>query len=249
MNRLSTFCLLIISLWLPTSGVFAQVSERPQISVSGTAVTCVNPDEIIWSITTTDDDPDLAKAKIASDQSAARVLAIRDRLKIAPEQLTSGRLKIERVVEHVNTDQNHGPVPVFRHFRIQREFSIKQKNLDRFDEFLSEIVGGPVEGSFRYETSRRYELRNETRIKAVKLARDKAVAMAEALGVTVGEPLKITEGTTGWRGNTTSNFAYNAAPEIGAADQRDGQMVPDAIEIQISVQVVFALQTSAPDKK
>ncbi|MCH2178710.1 MAG: SIMPL domain-containing protein [Mariniblastus sp.] len=241
MNRISTLGLLMMAWWFPGADVFAQVSERPQISVTGTAVTCVNPDEIIWSITTTDEDPDLTKAKIASDQSAARVLAIRDRLKIAQEQLTSGRLQIERVVERVDAKRNLAPVTVFKHFRIQREFSIKQKDLDRFDEFLSEIVGGPVEGSFRYETSQRYELRNETRIKAVKLARQKAVAMAEALGVGVGEPLKITESSNGWPRNT-SNFAYNQVQQRGAADQRDGQLVPDAIEIQISVQVVFALQ-------
>jgi hypothetical protein len=229
--------ILFASFYLP-SEIFADDGDRPQISVTGTAVTCVTPDEIVWAITTTDDDPDLAKAKMASDKSAARVMAIRDRLKIAPDQLTSGRLQIEKVYDR---DRNRNET-TFKHFRVQRQFSIKQKDLDRFDEFLSEIVGGPVEGSFRYDTSRRYQLRNETRIKAVKLAQQKAAAMAEALGVAIGEPLKIMESTGMWQAQA-SNFAYNEA-QMDAADQTDGQMVPDAIEIKISVQVVFALKSS-----
>ena len=64
MNRILMLGLLMMAWWSPGADVFAQVSERPQISVTGTAVTCVNPDEIIWSITTTDEDPDLTKAKI-----------------------------------------------------------------------------------------------------------------------------------------------------------------------------------------
>lgn len=232
-----TFCLMLCGSFYLTSGAVADDGSQPEITVTGTAVTCVTPDEIVWSITTTDDDPDLEKAKKASDESAARVMAIRDKLKIAPDQLTSGRLQIEKVYDR---DRNRVET-TFKHFRVRRQFSIKQKDLDRFDEYLSEIVGGPVEGSFRYETSRRYEIRNETRIKAVKLAKQKAAAMAEALGVAIGEPLKIMEITGGW-GAAANNFAYNEV-QMDAADQTDGQMVPDAIEIKISVQVVFALKS------
>lgn len=239
MVRWVTVCLMLCGSFYLPSGILADDGDQPEITVTGTAVTCVTPDEILWSITTTDDNPDLAKAKKASDESAARVMAIRDRLKIAPDQLTSGRLQIEKVYDR---DRNRNET-TFKHFRVQRQFSIKQKDLDRFDEFLSEIVGGPVEGSFHYDTSRRYKLRNETRIKAVKLAQQKAAAMAEALGVTIGEPLKIMEGGSAWGGGANANnFAYNEV-QNDVADQTDGQMVPDAIEIKISVQVVFALKS------
>ncbi|MEC9092684.1 MAG: SIMPL domain-containing protein [Planctomycetota bacterium] len=219
----------------------ANEGDKPNVSVTGTAVTCVTPDQILWSITTTDDNADLAKAKQASDESAARVMAIRDKLDIAPEKLTSGRLQINKIY-----DRDRGRnVSTFKHFRITRTYSIQQDDLDRFDEFLSEIVGGPVEGSFRYETSRRYELRNETRINAVKVARRKAQAMAVALGVDIGDPISIAE-TGGAYPSQTSNFAYNAVP--GDADQQNGKMIPDAIEIKISVQVVFELKTTGEGK-
>ena len=228
--------LLFLSAVCLSGLAMADEGDTPQVSVTGTAVTCVTPDRIIWSITTTDDNVDLAKAKQASDASAARVMAIRDKLDIAPEKLTSGRLQINKIYDR---DRNRN-VSTFKNFRITRTFSIQQDDLDRFDEFLSEIVGGPVEGSFRYETSRRFELRNETRINAVKVARRKAQAMASALGVDIGAPISIAE-TGGAFPTQTSNFAYNDS--TGDADQQSGQMVPDSIEIKISVQVVFALKT------
>ncbi|MCH2182445.1 MAG: SIMPL domain-containing protein [Mariniblastus sp.] len=234
-------CLWIIVLGMPFQAA-AEVGDQRKISVTGTAVTCVTPDEIIWSITTTDDNPDLAKAKMASDQSAARVMAIRDKLEIAPDQLTSGRVQIEKVYDR---DRN-GNTTTFKNFRVRRQFSIRQKDLDRFDDFLTEIVGGPVEGSFRYDTSRRYELRNQTRINAVKIAQKKAAAMAEALGVRIGEPIQISESSSSWPAQA-NNFAYNEV-QRGAADQTDGQMVPDAIEIKISVQVDFALESVVSPK-
>ncbi|MEE2825317.1 MAG: SIMPL domain-containing protein, partial [Planctomycetota bacterium] len=227
--------LLVVGPWLPLKAIADEGNVR-KISVTGTAVTCVTPDEIVWSITTTDNDPNLAKAKMASDQSAARVMAIRDKLKIEPDQLTAGRVQIQKLYDR---DRN-GNRAEFKEFSVRREFSIRQKNLDRFDDFLTEIVGGPVEGSFRYDSSRRYELRNQTGINAVKIAQKKAAAMADALGVRIGEPIEIRESVNAWGPTQVSNFAYNQQ-ETGAADETQGRLVPDAIEIKISVQVDFAL--------
>lgn len=230
--------LLVFSPLLPMNANADEGNPR-KISVTGTAVTCVTPDEIVWSIMTTDNDPNLAKAKLASDQSAARVMAIRDKLKIKPEQLTSGQVIIDK---RYNRDSNGTPT-TFKEFSLSRQFSIRQKELDRFDEFLTEIVGGPVEGSFRYDTSLRYEVRNKTRINAVKIAQKKAAAMAEALGVRIGEPIEIRESSTAWAEMQTRNFVYNQQEPV---DATEGQMVPDAIQISISVQVDFALESIPP---
>ncbi len=61
--------LLVMSAVSLSGLAMADEGDRPQVSVTGTAVTCVTPDQIIWSITTTDDNVDLAKAKHAARRS------------------------------------------------------------------------------------------------------------------------------------------------------------------------------------
>ena len=71
--------------------------------------------------------------------------------------------------------------------------------------------------------------------------------MAEALGVRIGEPIEIRESVNAWGPTQVSNFAYNQQ-ETGAADETQGRLVPDAIEIKISVQVDFALESIRPQQ-
>ncbi len=220
------------------SALSADEETKPSISVTGTAVTRATPDTIVWSITTTDEDRDLTVAKKASDEAAKRVMALGDTLDLESGQLTSGRLAIEKIY---NRDQ-HRNKTTFKHFRVQRHYTLKQKDLTKFDEFLTQIVGGPVEASFFFESSKIYDLRDETRIKAIKLARKKAEAMADALGVEVGKPITISEAGGGGAPRVTMFNGMSSAPAAGPIDGASGAIVPDAIEVVISVNVTFELK-------
>ena len=242
MRRLFTLSLFCFLGLFAKSFLTADEATQPSISVTGTAVTRVTPDTIVWTITTTDEDRDLAIAKQASDEASKRVMALGDKLGLDRGQLTSGRLAIEKVF---NRDMR-GNKTSFKHYRVQRHYTLKQNDLTKFDEFLTHIVGGPVEARFVFESSRIYDLRNETRIKAIKLARKKAEAMAAALGSQVGKPIMISESIGNlWQPNFAENAMFNGMSSASGAspvDRASGAIVPDAIEVVISINVTFELK-------
>jgi uncharacterized protein YggE len=214
--------------------------DRRAVTVTGTSVIRVAPDIIVWRIGTTDTDPNLLQAKQKSDEKAKKILALRDALKIAPQDIQSGNLRIEKIYQR----DRQGNQQEFRHFEITRSFTIRQHDVQRFDEFLSRLVGGgDVEADFSFESSKFHELRIETRRKAVIAARDKARDMTDTLGAVLGPVLKIDEYQPSFfQPSPMSNSAFGAPSLPAEVDNDSGTLAPGAIEIRVSVVVRFEIK-------
>ena len=217
----------------------AQEPER-KVSVWGTAVTTTVPDLVIWQLTTTDLEKELLAAKGKSDAKLKAILGLREELGVALEDVQTGYLSIHK--EYVR--DKYGNAGEFKGFLITRTVSFTERDLKRFDEFLSKFTArAEVELGFSFDTTRRHELRNETRLKALAAAKKKAAEMTTALGATLGKVLTIEEEKPSrsiqtWASNVASPDEGDRSPE----DVASGTMAPGSIEIRVSVHASFAIE-------
>ena len=214
------------------------------ISVSGTVETKVAPDHVVWTIGLSDGDRRLLDAKRKNDLKVEAVLALRKKLSIADGDLETGGLNIQR--DYERTPQgNQGP---FKGFIISRTVTIRQRDLKRFDEFLDALVSSAeMEVGFSLESSKVADVRVETRLKALEIAKNKAAAMAKVVDAKLGRVLEVSEDTSrgGWGSwSPYSNYAANAfaGPATPAPDVGSDRFVPGNITLSVTVHATFELQ-------
>lgn len=234
---------------------FASHAEEPgrlrQISVSGTATTHVAPDTVVWSVWTSDLNLELPAAKASSDVKLKKLLTLTQELGVAPEDVQTANMEITKSYD----SQRDGQPPIFRGFLIRRSLSIKQHDISRFDEFLTKMVSSTdIEASFYFESSKLNKIRWDTRLEAVKIAKEKAVAMAEVLGATVGEVVSLDESSPILYGrggsinqsnnfsNVSQLFSTQSDGGGGTADTTQGTLAPGALDIQVSISATFELK-------
>jgi uncharacterized protein YggE len=210
------------------------------VSVTGTTVARAQPDTVVWSITVRRTNRELAKAQAACDEGVKHVLALRGQLKIKPQDAQTGYLSVQKIFDR---DQA-GNQMSFRHFEVVRTVTLRQQDTTRFDEILAQLVGTEdVEVSYHLESSEYHKLRAQTRLEAVKAAREKAQAMTELLGAKLGRPLRIAEPQENWGSAHLgfSNTAY-AAPRQAEPDEAPGTFSPGSVEIRVSIEVDFEIE-------
>lgn len=220
------------------------VAEGPRVStvsVVGTAVTRVAPDLVAWQIGISEFDQTPLPAKERCDAKVKAVLALASELGVAPEDVQTGSLNIRREYNH----DEQGRQTTFKHFAVNQPITIRQRDLTRFDEFISRLMTmGDMEVSFSPESSRALELRKDTRVKAVRAAREKVDIMCREAGGKAGRPLRIEE----YKENDFGQAAYmsNANVLVAAGEQMpdlsEGTFAPGAIEIRVTVYVDFAIE-------
>ena len=230
------------------------VEPPATISVSGTMVTQVPPDIIVWNLDITQRSAALKDAKAACDAATARVLNVIKALNTASADVQTGQLNVRR---EYNRDNNSNQTP--KGWIVSRAIALKQRELARFDEIFAELVdAADVELSFRFESSRFHELRGETRLKAVEMAKQKAQALSEALGVTLGQPISVEERGSrppagmengGFSSSNAMPWYVSNAPNMTAPaaapaveDAATGTMAPGVTEIRETVFVTFKIQ-------
>jgi len=208
------------------------------ISVTGTVETKVAPDHIVWSINLRDANPDLKVAKEASDQKVKTIVGLRGKLGVAEGDLETGPVRINR---EYNRDER-GNRTDFKEFVVSRDITIRQRDLKRFDEYLDTLVSSAdMEASFSYATSNLYEIRSETRLDALRVAKEKAAQMADVVGAKLGPAVKISEDNdrSGWRDFASNLAVTRSEPSIDLATER---FVPGAITVKVSVNATFELE-------
>ena len=138
-----------------------------------------------------------------------------------------------------------GNITSFRHFEVVRSVTLRQHDTTQFDDMLARLVGtADIEVSHHLESSEYHKLRAQTRLEAVKAAREKAAAMTELLGAKLGRALRIAEPRENWSspyGGFASNMAFSA-PREAEPDEAPGTFAPGAIEVKVSIEVDFEIE-------
>ena len=237
MNRIVcvAVCLMVLGF---NAGRAEDAGPVRTISVTGTIERQVAPDYISWQIKLSDADKNLIRAKTTSDENVKAVVALQNKLKVAEGDLETGPVRITRVYER----NDRGVQGKFKHYAIYRSITIRQRDLDRFDEFFNALVASAdMEVDFKLSSSKIPEVRAEIRLEAMKVAKEKATAMAAAVGAGLGRVLTIDE--HGSRGNRLNPF--NPSPNVGSrpsADLATDKFVPCTISAVVSVYLIFELE-------
>ena len=224
---------------LMAASLRAEDTQR-QISVTGTVETKTAPDQIIWSVTLTDTDKDMRAAMNKNDEKIRAIVALRNQLKVDDEDMDTGTVSIQREYER----GPQGARGDFKHYLVRRNVTIRQRDLKRFDEFLDLLIASSeMEMSFRFESSKMEDIRAETRLKAVKVAKDKAQAMAEVVGSRLGKALNISENSPDGR-FMESNMRLNNSFIQGmpSTDLSTEKFIPGAISVKMTVYATFELK-------
>lgn len=231
--------LATLGLFLVMTGVVSgdEGEEARTVSVSGTAVMKAAPDQVVWRIELSDFDKDMRAAKQRNDAKVQAVLALREELDIGEQELETGHLSISREYER----GKYGERNAFKHYAVRRSVTIRQTDLRRFDEYLDKLVASSeMEVNFSFESSKMHELRAETRLKALAVAKEKAAAMAEVVGAELGRIRTIQEHSPNRSfSSPMSNSAFTHSPP--PVDVASDRFVPGAISVQVSVYATFEL--------
>ena len=245
MKSIAIAVLSILAL-MPLVSAEKRSEESPRtISVSGTAETKMAPDMVIWRIELSDENKILSEAKKQNDEKIESVLSLRKKLGVGEGDVETGSVRVSREYEH----DERGNRGAFRGFSVRRSVTIRERDLKKFDEFLDSLVlSAEMEVSFNFESSKLQDVRADTRLKAVRIAREKAAAMAEAAGAKLGKVLTIDERPPQPRGwLESSGGGFGAANGIfvsstPSADLTTDRFVPGALSVQITVYTTFELE-------
>ena len=233
-----TACLLLL---FTTPALAEPDGPLRMISVTGTVETQVAPDMVVWRINLSDTHADLSEAKAASDKNVKAIIALRKKLDIAEGDLQTGTMSIRKEYH----EDDRGRRLDFKQFRVYRSITIRQRDLSRFDEFIDAFVASAdLEVSFSYQYSKIHETRAETRLEALKIAKEKAAALAEVGGAKLGKVLTINEHGQGdthrWHNQFTQNAVVPVRPP--GVDQSSATFIPGAIDVKMTVYATFELE-------
>ena len=227
--RLTTLAMVLAPI------VFAE-TER-SITVTGTAVVQVVPDHVAWYIAIADTNPDLLSAKKRNDERVAAAMELIRSLGTGPADVQTSNVSVHKEYNH----DEQGRQTDFKHFVVNRSIAVKQRDLDRFDEFFNSLVEKTqADVNFTWQSSKLLDLRKEARKRAAQIAKEKAESMLAELGATLGPLITVEE--TSDRGFAFANISNTITPaSITQDDEVKGTFAPGAIDVRVSVNVKFAI--------
>jgi uncharacterized protein YggE len=203
------------------------------ISVSGTAETNVEPDEVILTVAVQSRDRDLAIAKSQHDVRMKKIIAETGKSGVEPKYVQTSSLEMMPAYSEEKT-------PRLLAYEVTQTIQITLKDLSKYEMLVTKLLENGVNRidgvEFQIADSRKYK--DETRLRAIRAAKEKATAMAAELGQTIGKPWEINEET----GDGAYGYANTRVMAGAMAPAISGPTVaPGQITVRSSVRVSFQL--------
>lgn len=184
-----SICLAAIVLLFPAQTFAVDVPVR-KVTVTGTAIIKVVPDEMHWTVQVTINDATLAQAKARHDASLIASLGYLKTLGSAIKDLQTGGIRFEKnIYPGENPDARRNP------FSCATQFTFTLTDFEKYGpicDSLAKLDGVQVQ-SVDYATSKEAEVRMEALKRALLDAHDKADDLATTAGCHINKPLEIDE--------------------------------------------------------
>jgi uncharacterized protein YggE len=217
----------------------------PHVTVNGTAITEVVPDRLNWAIEVKNTGLELPKVAETHSKSVAAVLGTLKTHGVPDKDVQTAQMEFsENRVYRRNEYVKEG-------YQAVTNIAFKLSELAKYKviwQSLAGLSGVSVNGA-SFDHSNRINLNKETRVKALKAAKEKAEAMAEVLGAKIGEPLAVAEDLSvsdSFRGSNTYTGLNTAQAIVSPAQGENGEsLAPGSIPITIRVRVTFRLLNAA----
>jgi len=235
MNIPPIFALLIAAL-LCGLAVTPASADPPlrKVTVVGTAIIKVVPDEMNWSVQVSINDSTLAKAKERHDASLTAALNYIKGLGHAVKDLQTGGIRIDK---NIYAPQNS--VAAEKPYTCSTQFTFTLTDFDKYGpiaDTLSKLDGIQVQ-SVDYASSKEDATRRDALKQALLNAHDKANDLAVTANCYIDKPLEIWEGTPDNGPRPLMTMARMALP----GGSNTPEAVPGQLEISASVTATYDL--------
>lgn len=218
-----------------SSAGWAQITIVPDTSrlltAGGRATVVATPDMASVSLGVYVLDPDLRKAKGASDRIVRGLLQVADDLGLPPADVSSSALDIE---PQYSDDKQ----PVFRAYEVSRTVEVTLRDLAKLDALIDRAIQAGANRQFAVtlQSSRERELREQAMSMAMENAKAQAARLAAGFGVKLGPVRSIRPGLD----------SGNGASMGATISYGHGTFAPGTIRFEEGVSVTFLLVPSAP---
>lgn len=247
--------LMVCLLAIAAVGYAQEIDKMPSVTVTGTSVVMIAPDEVVFSLDFTKTDKDLQIARVQNDESVAKMLELARKFGINPNDVKTDNISVEMKYTSIrdpkkrifDEDGDEIGTKIFKGYEVSKSVTVRLKEIKRFEEFFGEILktGITEVDSVRFETSKLRENKDKARDMAMKAAREKATALAGAINQTIGKAIKITEinvSNVDYSGlNSNSNVAANFVSGSTSVSESLATFAPGAIKVEAQVTVTFLL--------
>jgi len=190
-NSFSSCLVAVLLSLLVSAPAFADLPQR-KVTVVGTAVIKVVPDEMLWTVQVSINDATLAKAKDRHDDSLGAALKTIKALGDAVKDLQTGGIHIDK-----NTYAPENSAAGEKPFTCSTQFTFTLTDFDKYGpiaDALSKLDGIQVQ-SVDYASSKADATGRDALKQALLNARDKANDLAVTANCYIDKPLDIVEGT------------------------------------------------------
>lgn len=168
----------------------AQTSETfPFVKVSGISKIKVIPDYVLIDVKIEENDKNATTAKQKHDVGVNNVLSFLKKSKIDKKNIHTQYLSLNKQWDYNLKEYK---------YTANQTISIRLDDLTKYEKIIQGLFEAGVNGinGIRFSTSNYEELVNETRVLAVKQAKQKAELYAKELNQTVGKAIIISEFNT-----------------------------------------------------
>jgi len=233
---------LILLLFASCSGVFAQnQTQLPLITVSGSAVVRVVPNEIDLSLGVETRATSLQEAQ---QKNETKTKAVVESLKASGVEAKDVQMDFISVEPSYGEDDKRKDA-VF--YAVKRRIAAKIREVTRFEAVLTATIkaGATHVEQFEYQSSDLRKHRDAARSLAVSAAKEKAQMLAKELGVKVGKAHSIQESSyssSSWA-NSWGGIQNNLRIQAGGDEESDQRgLAVGMIGISARVEVSFLLE-------
>ncbi|MBP6005266.1 MAG: SIMPL domain-containing protein [Pyrinomonadaceae bacterium] len=247
--------LMVCLLAFAAVGYAQEIDKMPSVTVTGTSIVKIAPDEVVFSLDFTKTDKDLQIARKQNDESVAKMLDLARKFGVNPNDIKTDNISVEMKYTSIrdpkkrifDEDGDEIGTKIFKGYEVSKSVTVRLKEIKRFEEFFAEILktGITEVDSVRFETSKLRENKDKARDMAMKAAREKATALAGAINQTIGKAIKITEinvSNVDYSGlNSNSTVAANFVSGSTSVSESLATFAPGAIKVEAQVTVTFLL--------
>lgn len=231
--------ILLTAIVIFSGFVTAEEITQPQISVYGTAEIKVVPNEMVWSLNVNTKDKDLVAVSRKQMFAVEQALGFLKEMDIEQEKLQTSQMRFGENWKTVNNER------VQDGYYASTNISFVISDFELYQQIwfgLAAIKNVTIE-STSYTHSDRIKYQNESRQKAVLVAREKAIALAATLGSGIAEPLAIEEmASQVYAGSNMISNSVNYDSTVSADVASGDVLALGTISINTRVRVVFKLK-------
>ncbi len=213
--------------------------EVPHVAVTGTATIEVTPDKMIWNLRVEIIEDDVSEVARLHDQQMTELLEYLKGKGIVGSKLQTSEIRLSE------NKVRRGGDYVKEGYRSSTSVAFETSDISSYRELWIGIADIPNVSinEVLFDVSDRIHYQNESRIRAVKVAKEKAENLAEALGAAVHEPLAIEENAIS--NNRFPRITTNNLRQVSSDDSNAGASLSlGTISITSQVGVKFRISSN-----